>query len=74
MKRGDKIICVESRLYAPARIGEGLTFGMIYTVDHVEGNLVCIINDLGIKDLYFISRFISLKEFRKNKLLKLNSV
>ena len=66
-----KMVCIDNR--NSGRIN-CLTIGKIYTILNriVVTDLFCVVNDLGTEDFYSTVRFISLKEYRKRKLKKLN--
>jgi len=81
MKKGDKVVCIDDE-------GEKLTFGKIYIVVERQANVyflesyenyvipevIFINNDDNIFGVYLQERFITLKDFRKQKLSNLNKI
>jgi len=70
-----KVICIDNKNninYSNSNIN--LTIGKVYTMkkDDVDNVLIFIKDDKGIFTWHFYKRFISLKEYRKNKLEKIN--
>lgn len=78
MKTGDIIVCINTKRN-PYFLIEGdledLTIGKFYKIlGSLISNKVLISNDKGLIRHYNSGRFISLKEFRKEKILKLEKI
>lgn len=62
---GDKIVCIDNKLAE-----HFLILGNVYTITDIKECFVYIKDNDNIMwfDIYFLNKFISLKEFRKRKL------
>lgn len=71
-KVGDKVICINSD-----HSGKELTKGNFYIIEkiyHLEGKEMCdVICDQGYVSDFFLNRFLTIKEYRKLKLKKLEN-
>ena len=73
-KKGDNVICLYNNTLYGKDIFE-LEIGKIYTVVYCDYDTVRLSNDDHIRELigYSAQRFVSLKEYRKQKLEKICS-
>jgi hypothetical protein len=77
MKKGDNVVCIND---TDVKFNiKGITIGKIYKItkiyegeDYDEEESYGIVDDNGHRKGYFSYRFISLKEYRKQKLEKIN--
>ena len=85
MKIGDKVICIDDTPNTPIPIGKkfGITKNEIYKIEGIKGDIVEISKKVkvrkkgGIRNCtvygeYKRDRFLTIQEYRKQKLLKLN--
>lgn len=73
-RKSYKIVCVNNKPIPGSGSGklQSLTEGKVYqTYDRPDYNDVCVINDNGVEVNYSSSRFITIEEFRENKLNKI---
>jgi hypothetical protein len=83
---GDKIVCIEPNYYKVSenkyQMSENMpylsriTTGKIYEVVEIDNSLsdnIGIINDIGVNTIPRWEIFISLKEHRRRKLMKINN-
>jgi hypothetical protein len=70
-KKGDKVVCIDNRL-----IEDVLTIGKVYKVFLSFGDSIKVRNsdELDIYYNYSCSRFVSLQDYRKLKLEKLERI
>jgi hypothetical protein len=71
MKKPYKIVCINNKPISGSGSGklQSLTEGKVYqTYDRPDYNDVCVINDKGVEVNYSSSRFITLEEWREDKL------
>ena len=77
MQKGDKIVCCN---ISPYKIGESgisthikprLTIGKSYIIETADSQAYCVRNDKGNLNWYKKDRFVSLKEYRKQKINKI---
>lgn len=66
-KIGDKIVCIDTSY------GENVTIGKIYEVGYSTYNYINIYNDLNKYKEYRTKCFLSLKDYRRNKLKEMLS-
>jgi hypothetical protein len=73
MRKFYKIVCINNKpIPGSSERTQSLTEGKVYqTYDNPDYRDVCVVNDKGIEVNYSSSRFITLEEFRENKLNKI---
>lgn len=74
-KKGDVVICTNNEFLSHSSLGEStdLTIGKEYTIIRVgDEDTIRIMNDNNKNFGYYIERFMTLKEYRKAKLKKIN--
>lgn len=70
-RKSYKIVCINNKPIQGSGSGktQNLTEGKVYqTYDRPDYNDVCVINDKGVEVNYSSSRFITLEEWREDKL------
>ena len=71
MRKSYQIVCINNKSIPGSGSGkiQSLTEGKVYqTYDRPDYNDVCVINDNGTEVNYSSSRFITIEEWRENKL------
>jgi hypothetical protein len=71
MRKFYQIVCINNKSIPGSGSGkmQSLTEGKVYqTYDRPDYNDVCVINDNGTEVNYSSSRFITIEEYRENKL------
>jgi len=75
MKEGDIVVCIDNRVtgnYSASRFVVGLTINKCYTIVNFNNGYITIIDDFN-DNFHFLTenRFITLEEFRDQKLKEL---
>jgi hypothetical protein len=74
--RGDKVVCISNKYNDFDGLSYSkvwLTIGKSYIVKYIDEYEIFVENDAGVEKGYLIRRFVSLKEYRRMKLEKLES-
>lgn len=75
MKVGDSVICIDNNSSLGHKLP--LTVGKSYIIQHIDKNckdIINVINDSDYKNDYFTNKFITINNYRKKKLEKLNNI